>query len=132
MVAIVDRRLALATLAVAPSWPGRPSLMEAVDLICRSTPRDLRLAVQETGCFLYRGEDSTDGPSWLCPEPDLLVDGTYDVAGNTVTFTPALPTREPVIQDSFVLDNGGAGLEPGSTYNIRLGPNTWSFWLRSS
>lgn len=58
---------------------------------------------------------------------NVKVLGTYDVKGNVVTFTPALPSRAPVIQGEAVLDNGGAGLDPDTTYNLRIGANTWGF-----
>ena len=57
------------------------------------------------------------------------VEGRFDVDGATVTFTPALPTREPVVIDEETgeFDNGDAALEPGQVYSIRLGPQLWSF-----
>src|SRR5262249_62423304 len=57
------------------------------------------------------------------------VPGVFVVAGPVVTFTPQLPTR-PVtasVSGDGTVDNGGAGLQPGGAYAIRLGSQTLNF-----
>ncbi len=50
------------------------------------------------------------------------VAGSFQVSGNRVIFTPALPMAEASAQS-----NGGAGLVGGGFYDIVIGPGTWSF-----
>jgi hypothetical protein len=50
------------------------------EIICNFTPKAFRHAVAKSGCFLYRGENSrifSSGGRILCPQPDLLLEGTY-------------------------------------------------------
>ena len=54
------------------------------------------------------------------------IDATYRVEGTRVVITPQLPTR-PSETIGGVLDSGGAGLDPGMTYFLRVGSQTWDF-----
>ena len=58
---------------------------------------------------------------------NLPVAGHLDVTGNVVTFTPTLPTRPGALNADGSYDTGGASLEPGASYTVRLGPSTFSF-----
>ena len=60
------------------------------------------------------------------------VPGTFTVDGTSVTFTPALPTRPFTVSGSGAIDTGGTGLQPASSYSIRLGPRTFSFVAMAS
>ena len=57
----------------------------------------------------------------------LAVPGRYDVAGDTVTFTPQLPTRPITAISETELDPGGSGLAAGSTYYVRASPSLFRF-----
>ncbi|MFO0982755.1 MAG: Ig-like domain-containing protein [Planctomycetota bacterium] len=48
------------------------------------------------------------------------VPGTFTVAGSTVTFRPALPTRPIVALGSDLWDTGGAGLAPQTIYELTV------------
>ena len=77
------------------------------------------------------------------PDPDLVsqdslsvrdafgfpVPGRYVVDGTRVTFTPSLPTRPLRMRGDIVLDDGGAGLDPGSAYSLRVSPARLSPFL---
>ncbi len=55
------------------------------------------------------------------------VPGSFSVEQNRVTFTPDLP-REPVVGG---FDSGGAGLRPGTSYTIGVGPGTWPGFVKA-
>jgi len=55
------------------------------------------------------------------------VPGQFVVEGPVVTFTPQLPTRPVTIAGDGSVDDGGAGLEPGGAYTVRLGSQTLKF-----
>ena len=57
--------------------------------------------------------------------------GRYVVQGNDLVFTPELPLREARELSPGVFDNGGAGLEPGKQYALRVGPGTWPGFVNS-
>jgi hypothetical protein len=87
-------------------------------------PRDAPLAQQIV--FTFDGNPDPNGVSSLSlPVRDpagALVNGTYDVDGPRVTFTPALPKRPIVVFAPGIYDLGGAGVQPDSSYTVRLGP----------
>ncbi len=55
------------------------------------------------------------------------VPGRFVVQGPVVTFTPQLPTRAVTVSADGAIDNGGAGLQPGNPYAIRIGSQTFNF-----
>ncbi len=57
----------------------------------------------------------------------LAVPGDYRVTGSTVSFLPRFPDRPVTENGVATTDNGGAGLRPGESYSIRVGPDTWPF-----
>jgi hypothetical protein len=57
----------------------------------------------------------------------LAIPGRYDVDGDTVTFTPQLPTRPITAISETELDPGGSGLAAGSTYYVRASPSLFRF-----
>ncbi len=57
----------------------------------------------------------------------MPVPGSYRVDGPLVTFTPALPLRTPSTQPDGSVDHGGAGLELGRDYTVRVGRGTFAF-----
>ncbi len=66
--------------------------------------------------------DEVNGQRILIQDPrGTTVPGSFHVSGNDVIFTPALPTRA----STSPFDNGGAGLLPGTTYSVTVGPRTW-------
>ena len=91
---LLDRRAVLTSLLSLPiSHLNGDSLFDTwVDVICSSTPTDFRRSIKASNNFLYRGTgDDEKTKSFLVlndgksrrvlvnnPEPDLLVEGTYD------------------------------------------------------
>ena len=65
-----------------------------VDLLCRYTPPEFRLAACQSSQFLYRGENVME-PSILHPDPDLLVYGTYpdNTAKSALEYFTCLEAR---------------------------------------
>jgi hypothetical protein len=57
----------------------------------------------------------------------LAVPGRYDVEGDTVTFTPQLPTRPITAISETQYDPGGSGLAPGHLYYVRASPSLFRF-----
>src|SRR5262245_58053988 len=57
----------------------------------------------------------------------LAVPGRYDVDGDTVTFTPQLPTRPITAISETEYDPGGSGLAPGHRYYVRASPSLFRF-----
>ncbi len=79
--------------------------------------------------FTAAPRPSEVGPETV-PVSDSLgqtVSGTYRVDGRRVIFVPRFPDREPSAASGQAVNNGGAGLSPGQTYTLRLGPLTWNF-----
>ena len=60
-------------------------------------------------------------------ENGFPVPGTFDVDGEVVTFTPQLPTRPITIAPNGTVDAGGAGLQPGGAFTIRVSSATFHF-----
>lgn len=82
MVALCTRRVFVTGGAILSHLLNidAPSTDSVSKLICDFTPRAFRVAVAESGRFLYRGEigvSRADGKI-LCPEPDLLFADTYE------------------------------------------------------
>jgi hypothetical protein len=90
---ILTRRAALVASSAMGlvSYPPPPVTLEyqeltldtCADLICNLTPVSFRQSVRKTQHFLYRGSEddvlaSPATPKVASPEPDLLIEGTYD------------------------------------------------------
>ncbi len=55
------------------------------------------------------------------------VAGRFEVEANVVRFTPTLPRQTPTAASP----HGDAGLRPGTSYNIRVGPSTWPSFIKA-
>mmetsp|Transcript_45277 Transcript_45277/g.109602 ORF Transcript_45277/g.109602 Transcript_45277/m.109602 type:complete len:223 (-) Transcript_45277:1742-2410(-) len=81
---ILNRRQALLTSSIflpcVPLGKERLAINNCSDMICNYTPFSFRKAVKEEDLFLYRGNSIplNDLPQLVDPEPDLLIEGTYD------------------------------------------------------
>ena len=88
LVAGADSLLALSRDNHYRSPVGTPTVDPSLlaDFICTYTSNSFRDAVATTGKFLYRGESNIHRPTILAPEPDLLLEGTYDDPAALVYF----------------------------------------------
>lgn len=89
-IMILTRRSALWASSTLGLLSNPPSLevryqeleiLACVDLICTVTPVSFRQSVSKTQHFLYRGGEIVSAkaaPKIANPEPDLLLEGTYD------------------------------------------------------
>ena len=63
----------------------------------------------------------------IVDEANIPVDGSWHIDGAVLTFTPRLPTRAVTTTVNGAIDDGGAGLEFGAGYTVRVGQRTFSF-----
>jgi hypothetical protein len=79
--------------------------------------------------FDHRPDPNFVGSSTLQirDESGFPVPGTFAVDDEVVTFTPQLPTRPITIDPNGTVDAGGAGLQPGGAFTIRVSNATFKF-----
>ena len=92
-------------------------------------PGTAPLLQQVVFTFDHRPDPNNVGSSTLQirDESGFPVPGTFDVEDEVVTFTPQLPTRPITISPNGTVDAGGAGLQPGGAFTIRVSNATFKF-----
>jgi hypothetical protein len=92
------------------------SVSDGVQIIWRHCPEKFRRAVQESQCFLYRGESpEITAPTILNPKPDLLVAGTYPNDSDALAYFAWMERELAGLSSSFSSSSKASIRAPGSS-----------------